>query len=221
MEDIFSQDSLTKTLANTTVPIVIDTREKNSLVPTNLIHMKSNYNFEKLDIGDYLIEDIVIERKTLPDFLSSMISGRLIKQLIEIKKHKTPLLLLEGFYYNYQDYNVHENAIRGMLLSITTGLQIPIIYTQNEKDTARMLISLAKQKEKPKKEPAIRPTKTLQTLDERKQYILEGFSGIGPTKAKELIKEFGTLKNIFNDNIKLVSMLAPNTYIKFKQLIDD
>jgi Fanconi anemia group M protein len=220
MENIFSKEPLaTNNLPQAT--IIIDTREKNSLIPTNLIHKGANYKFEKLDIADYLIDNVAIERKTFQDFLSSMTSGRLMKQLIELKKYETAFLILEGFYYNYNDYNIHENAIRGMLLKIATSFKIPIIYTQNEEDTAKMLISLARQKGKTRTEPSTRPTKTFQTLNEQKQFILEGFPGIGPKKAKELIKEFKTLKAIFNDGAKIKNILDPNTLIKLNQILED
>ena len=127
-----------------------------------------------------------------------MVNKRLLSQIKEIKKYPKYFLILEGFYYNYRDFNVHENAIRGMILSIATDFQVPIIYTENEEDTANFLILTAKKYEKPKIQNAIRQTKTLKTIEEQKQFILEGFPGIGPVVAKNLLEEFSTLKNIFN-----------------------
>ena len=106
-------------------------------------------------------------------------------------------LILEGFYYNYNKFNIHENAIRGMILSIINDFQIPIIYTESELDTSKFLITLAKRFEKPKSNNSIRHSKNTKTLEEEKQFILEGFPGIGPVAAKTLLIEFGSLKNIF------------------------
>lgn len=200
IENIFSRKKLKRENAcpNPNIPITIDTREKQSLITANLIEKKANVQHEQLEIGDYLIEDTIIERKTIQDFVGSILNKRLLDQLQEIKKYPKYFLIIEGFEYNYNKFNIHENAIRGMLLSIATDFQIPIIYTKNGKDTADFLIILAKKYEKPKIENAIRQTKTSKTIEKQKQFILEGFPGIGPVAAKNLLKEFESLSRIFN-----------------------
>ena len=200
LENIFSKKKTQseEKSPNPKIPIIIDTREKQSLIAANLIEKKANIKYEQLEIGDYLIEDTIIERKTFQDFVGSIINKRLFAQLKEIKKYPKHFLILEGFYYNYNEFNVHENAVRGMLLSIATYYQTPIIYTQNEEDTADFLILLAKRYENKKPKPSIRQTKTQKTPEEQKQFILEGFPEMGPTSAKYLIEKFPTLKDIFN-----------------------
>ena len=199
IENIFSSDPTIKEpiCPNPKIPIIVDTREKQSLIAANLLEKKANISFEKLDIGDYLIEETCIERKTFSDFVSSMISKRLHEQLINLKKYDKHFLILEGFYYNYNKFNIHENAIRGMILSIVNDFQIPIIYTESELDTSKFLITLARRFEKPKSDSSIRHSKNTKTLEEEKQFILEGFPGIGPVAAKTLLVEFGNLKNVF------------------------
>lgn len=200
IENIFSKSATPQGIVcpNPKIPIIIDTREKQSLIAANLIEQKANTSFEKLDIGDYLIGDIIVERKTFSDFIGSMISKRLLEQLSNMKKYEKHFLIIEGFYYDYNRFKIHENAIRGMLLSIATDFQIPIIYTEDEKDTSKFLITLARRFEKPKSIYSIRQTKNYKTLEEQKQFILEGFSNIGPVAAKTLLMEFSSLKNIFN-----------------------
>lgn len=200
IENIFSSNHLEKTplCPNPKIPIIIDTREKQSLIAANLIEQKANTKFEKLEIGDYLIGETCIERKTFSDFLSSMISKRLQYQLINMKKYENNFLILEGFCYNYNEFNIHENAIRGMILSIINDFKISIIYTKNEIDTSKFLIGLARKKEKLPKEYSIRQNKTQKTIQERKQFVLEGFPEIGPSTAKTLLIEFGSLRKIFN-----------------------
>jgi len=56
------------------------------MISANLIEQKANIEYEKLEIGDYLIGNTIIERKTFSDFANSMINKRLISQLQEIKK---------------------------------------------------------------------------------------------------------------------------------------
>ncbi len=185
------------------IPIIIDTREKQSFVVSELIEKNAQIKFELLEIADYLIQDIAIERKTISDFISSMINKRLQKQLQEIKKYPRQFLIIEGFDFDYQDRRIHENALRGMFLSIITEFNIPIIFTQDSEDTATFLVLLAKKQEKILKdkqkqsELSIRQSRSFFSKEEQKQFILEGFQGIGPTTAKKLLQELKTLKNIF------------------------
>ena len=198
IENIFSKTPTQKEMCpNPNCKIIIDTREKQSLIAANLIEMKTNISYEKLEIGDYLIGDTIIERKTFSDFIGSMISKRLISQLIEMQKYENKILILEGFGYNYSKFNVHENAIRGMILSTIQSFKVPIIYTADERDTAKFLISIARRQEKNKIEFSIRQNKTPKSIREQKQFILEGFSEIGPTTAKKMLDKFGNLRKTF------------------------
>lgn len=220
-ENIFSKTKPQKepTCPNPKIPIIIDTREKQSLIAANLIGKKANIKFEKLEIGDYLIEDTIIERKTFQDFVGSMINKRLLNQISEIKKYPKYFIIIEGFYYNYSKFNIHENAIRGMLLSIATDFQVPTIFTENEEDTANFLILLAKKYEKPKIKNSIRQTKTLKTIKEQKQFVLEGFPEIGPIAAQQLLENFSTLQNIFNATEEQLKK-AKLSEIQIKKFLD-
>lgn len=198
IENIFSKSKVKKAPAcpNPNTPIIIDKREAQSLITANLIEQKAKISHEILEIGDYLIGDTIIERKTYKDFLSSISDKRLFTQLKEMKKYPNHFLIIEGFDFTYKS-NIHPNAIRGIILSITTDYKIPIIYTENSEDTAKFLILTAKRYEKQKPPSSIRQTKTYMNSIQQKQFILEGFPGIGPTIAKNLLEEFETLNNIF------------------------
>lgn len=222
--DIFSKSKTEdkKEIPNKKIPIIIDTREKQSLVFTELKSINAKTEFEKLEIGDYLIGNTIIERKTFQDFVSSMINKRLLKQLIEMKKYEKQSLLLEGFIYNYEDSPANENAIRGMLLSIANSFQIPIIYTEDSEDTAKYLILLAKRMEKQKTEISIRQSKSQLSEEEQKQFILEGFPGIGPTLSKKLLEEFPTLSDIFNatrEQLRTIENFTEDKIDKFLGLL--
>jgi len=222
IENIFSKTKTKKESAcpNPKIPIIIDTREKQSLITANLMEQKANIQHELLQIGDYLIQDTIIERKTFPDLIGSILNKRLFTQLQEIKKYPTYFLIIEGFNYNYKKFNIHENAIRGMLLSIATDHQVPIIYTKDSKDTANFLILTAKRYEKPKSKNAIRETKTQLTPEQQKQFILEGFPGIGPVAAKNLLGEFKSLNNIFNATEKQLEKTLKSKTITFLNLLN-
>ena len=200
IENIFSKNSSDKAEPPNKFPIVVDIREKQSLVYSYLVQRNANVKFEKLDIGDFLVGDVVVERKSFKDFQASMMDKRLLAQLSEMKKYTKCFLMLEGFLFDYSDLRVHENAIRGMILSCALDFGIPVIYTENEEDSAKMLLVLARRLEKEKRDVSLRYKKSEMSFEEQKQFILEGFPGVGPTTAKALVEKFRTLEKIFGSS---------------------
>jgi ERCC4-type nuclease len=179
--------------------IFIDYREKKSMVASELIKLGYEVEFLELKVGDYLVNNIAIERKTVSDFISSMINKRLSKQLEELQQYENKLLLIEGIeeheLYSDNSEGMNANAIRGFLLSILLKHKIPIIFTKNTEDTAKFIDVLARKKEV---ESSLNATKKSFNKKEQMQFILEGFPGIGPKTAKKLLEKFKTIKNIFS-----------------------
>lgn len=180
--------------------IIIDYREKNSLVPSELISLGLEIEFRELKVADYIVKGIAIERKTVSDFISSMINKRLLRQLEDLQQYEKKLLIIEGIeeqelYNDKIDFGINPNAIRGFLLSILLKYKVPIIFTKNYKDTAKFISVASRKKEK---EMSLNVNKKPLNKKEQAQFILEGFPGIGPATSKKLLKEFKTLKKIFN-----------------------
>ncbi len=177
--------------------VTIDYREKNSLVHVYLKKRGFEIEFKELKIGDYIVKGTVIERKTIPDFINSMINHHLLNQIEELKQHKNKLIIIEGFseqqLYGQKDERVNANAIRGFLLSIVLKHQIPIIFSENSEDTAKFIDILSSKKEK---ELNLNAKKRIFSGKEQLQFIIESFPGIGPKKAKKLLEKFGNIQNI-------------------------
>lgn len=199
--------------------IVVDNRERNSLVVSQLISFGHNLVFEQLTVGDYIVNDVVIERKTIQDFKASIVDKRLVSQLTNLKKYSKSFLILEGFKEeDIYSGSIHENAFRGFLLSVILKYKVPIVFTQNSEDSARYISLLANKKEK--REVSIRASKTLMTKEERVRFILEGFPGIGPVSAKELIKSFGSLRKIINASEEDLKKVLGKKAEIFKSILD-
>ena len=203
---------------------ILDYREKNSLIPSELINMGLEIEFKQLKVADYIIGGVAVERKTVSDFVSSMINKRLLKQLEELGQYKEKLLIVEGIdeqelYTDSKDWTgMHPNSIRGFLLSILLKYKVPIIFTKDYLDTARFLSVLAKRKPK---ELSLNVSKKSLNKKERLQFILEGFPGIGPKTAKKLLKKFKTIKNIINaSEEELKEILGKKTEI-INKIIND
>ncbi|HPD81477.1 MAG TPA: ERCC4 domain-containing protein [Candidatus Pacearchaeota archaeon] len=209
--DIFSQNKkkdkeVKKT--ETIEKIIIDYREKNSLIASHLIKLGIEVEFKELKIGDYIVRNIVIERKTVSDFISSMINKRLLKQIEELKQYPNKLLIVEGisekelYSSSEKEGGMNPNAIRGFLLSILLKHKIPVLFTKNSEDTAKFMNILFKKKEK---EINLNAKKKTLSKKEQLQFIIESFPGIGPKKSKKLLEKFGSIQNI---------ILAPTEELK-------
>ena len=199
-ENIFSKGSARQE-QKPRLAIIADNHEKNSLVISELLELGIDVEMQHLPVADFLVNGVAIERKTISDFLSSMINKRLARQLEEIKQYPKSLLIIEGIDEQelYDDCNhegINANAIRGFLLSIVLEFQVPIIFTKDYADTAKFISVLAK-KEK-KEHISLRAVKKSLNKKEQLQYILEGFPGIGPATAKKLLKKFKTIRGIIN-----------------------
>ena len=210
MLDIFSKTTVVKESSMPPIEIIADHREKNSLVISELISHSIKVNMEQLEVADFLINNIAIERKTVSDFLSSMISKRLSAQLENMQQYEKNLLIIEGIDEKnlYSDESgINPNAVRGFLLDIILKYQVPIIFTKNYEDTAKFLVVLARKQEKVHE--SLRAKRRTKNIEEQKQFILEGFPGIGPGTAKKLIEKFKTIKNIINaDDAELEEILG-------------
>ncbi|MBU2616042.1 MAG: hypothetical protein KKC19_02975 [Nanoarchaeota archaeon] len=219
--DIFSKEKIKD---GEKLKVVVDYREKNSLVISELISLGFDVELTPLKVADYLVKDVAIERKTVQDFISSMINKRLANQLEELNQYKEKILIIEGIYeqelYSEKEEigGMHPNAIRGFIISILLKHKVPIIFTKDYKDTARFISVLAKRQAK---ELSLNVNKKSLDKKERLQFIVEGFPGVGPKSAKKLLEKFKTLKGITNaSEEELKEILGKNAEI-IKRLIEE
>ncbi|MFA6023034.1 MAG: ERCC4 domain-containing protein [Candidatus Pacearchaeota archaeon] len=216
--EIFSKKKAPETIKPI---IIVDNHEKNSLVASEIIHQGGEVNFKHLEVGDYLVGNAVIERKTISDFISSMINKRLLKQLENMLPIENRILIIEGIeehelYHEQSDIN--ENAIRGFMLSIILKYKTPILLTKDYIDTAKFLLVLARRQDK---ETSLFIRRKASNSKEQIQYIVEGFPGIGPKSAKKLLQEFKTIKNIINASQEELEKIIGKKAEIFKLLNQD
>src|SRR3972149_8520663 len=165
--------------------ITVDFREKNSLVIAELASLGIETEIKELKVADYIVNGVAIERKTVSDFINSMKTGRLVRQLEDLQQYKEKLLIIEGIDeqelysddFSEEKIGMHPNSVRGFLLSILLKYRVPIIFTKNYEDTARFISVLSKKRAS---EIPLNAKKRSFNKKEQMQYILEGFPGIGP-----------------------------------------
>ena len=190
-ENIFSKKRV-KTKEK--VKIIVDDREKNSSVSSILIREGFELDFQRLEVGDYLVRDLIIERKTLADLQSSVINKRLLRQLQSLKKYEKRALIIEN---HEEDLRIiSENAFRGLVLSILYEHQTPVIFTKDAEDSALYIKVLALKKGKGKS--SLKHSRILPTDKDQLKFILEGFPGIGPVTAEKILTRVNTLREVFS-----------------------
>jgi ERCC4-related helicase len=210
-------------IQGTKIKIIADYREKGSLVLKELLD-KVDLSLEKLSIGDFLLSGrVAVEYKTVPDFVDSILDGRLLAQLKELKKYERPLIIVEGIEDIYSVRKVHPNSIRGMISTITVSYGIPIIQTRNAKDTTEYLISIAKREQSEEKNDIQHHYKKPETIKEQQEYFVSALPNIGMGGARPLLKHFKSVKNIVNaseDELKEVDLIGPKKSKTLKDLFD-
>jgi Fanconi anemia group M protein len=185
----------------TEIKIFADAREKASGVIKELIELGVLINLKTLAVGDYLLSERVgVEYKKIPDFVDSIVDGRLLEQIKNLKHNfEKPLLILEGEEDIYSQRGLHPNAIRGMLAMITVSYGIPLMYTKNSKETAALMAVIAKREQDPEfREFNPHGSRKPLSLREQQEYIVSSIPGVGPGVAKSLLAQFGSVRGVFN-----------------------
>jgi len=180
--------------------IVVDDREMSSRVIERLHELGASITIERLDLGDYAIGDrILVERKTVQDFVDTLIERDLFGQVGAMADAvPRPVLIVEGGDDLYGVRNLHPNAVRGTLAAITVGMGITLIRTRDADDTAGMLYVLAQREGGERGERKVHPKKSHRSVREEQEYALAAFPNIGLKSARLLLEHFGSLKAIFD-----------------------
>ena len=220
LKEIFEKSSDEKNI------IFVDDREKSSSVVKELVHLDIDVKLQRLIVGDYILSQRVgVEFKTIPDFVDSIIDGRLITQVKELKEYFfRPLIIVQGSEDIYSQRKIHPNAINGMLAAITINFGVPILYTRNSKETAMLLsVIAAREQEDIGKDFNLHRDKKLSSLCDLQEYIVSSFPGIGPILSKPLLQKFGSIKNIINayeDELKEIELIGKIKAKKLKEIFD-
>ena len=205
--------------------IFADHREKNSGVIQTLVDLGFQLKLERLETADYVLSSRVgVEIKTVEDFVNSIIDGRLLSQLKELKRNfERPVVILEGQEDIYSVRNVHPNAIRGMLATIAVDFNVPLIQTRNPKETAALLAIIAKREQEERGDFSLHGSKKPLTLKEQQEYVVSAFPGVGATLSKPLLKAFRNIKNIVNapsEELEKVEKIGPKKAQAIKDVVE-
>jgi ERCC4-type nuclease len=182
------------------VTLVADAAQKGNDILAALADKKVRVVYANMQIGDYQITDnVYVTYMTSDAFVRGLADKRLYREVLELKRScPEPVLLVEGpNVYETKDANAY--VIDGALAFISVLNRVPVIFTSDAEESADILFMATNQMQfglgfevhaedqKTKK----REFKEVQ-LD-----VLAALPGIGPTIAKALVKQYGSLQGIF------------------------
>tara|TARA_R110001592_G_scaffold302364_1_gene574277 strand:- start:3218 stop:3907 length:690 start_codon:yes stop_codon:yes gene_type:complete len=194
--------------------LVIDSREKSKLAKLVMQKAKAlNIQHEKrwIEIGDYVYDDVCFEAKSTTDFLGSVLSKRLWTQVDNMDRHyKTNVVIIHGSL-DQAISNIIENAptkmpiamraIRlnnkflGAIGRLILDTDVKPIWVETEEEAALIITAVSKMKPITRDTIAPQVFKRL-TTDDLRLDLLSSIKGVSIKKAKELIKEFGSIMEI-------------------------
>ncbi len=127
--------------------LIIDCREH------KLISQLPKYKTQQFDVGDFHYLDkktgetiLIIERKSYADLASSIQSSRFYEQKHRIKafNSKFKAYLIEGPYPDKPYGRITSSALDSAVMGLTIRDNLPVIYSNNAKHTAKLLEKIIK-----------------------------------------------------------------------------
>lgn len=198
------------------VKILVDSNEPDNLV-TAIKIAQLPYAIQKLEVGDYQIGHILIERKTINDFYNSVRDGRLWNQLYNLYQASKEgeyrgLLVVIGAVPTYdffskkpmsrEKYLYFKRTLDTIEARAPVSYGIPLIRKTCENDFVDFLknILLSVGKLGKSKKPVL-VKKELRTLEEIRSDMLCAVPGIGRDSADILAKNY-TIADLVNMSMK-------------------
>lgn len=206
--------------------VLVDNRERNAELLARLEALGVDIRVETLPVGDYVVSDrVCIERKTVSDFESSIVTGRLFEQARRLADaYDYPIIIIEG---ERNEFRVKSAAINGAIASLYIDYSLPVIVTFSGAETAEMIKYIAKhEQEKHMREPSVKGGARSFTTDQFRERVIGNIPGVGPETARGLLSHFGSIraialadpkelmkvKNVGKKRAKVISELISSEY---------
>lgn len=211
-----------------TVEIVSDDRELDSKITRWLSKQDDvETRVERLEVGDYIVSDrTVFERKSVSDFLDTITGGdrSIFEQIADAQRYYDRVILIIEGEHLYGKRNIHPNAIRGVISSLSVDFGISVIRTTDEQDTAEYLkVSAKREQNNNDREMSVHGEKTKKTLPEQQEYVIGSVVGVGPDKAKRMLTALGSVRAVMNaepETLLEIEGIGEKTADRFRNVID-
>ena len=197
MEEFMKEQEMTEIPRKPT--IIVDSRELGSATTRELSKYDIAITQETLSIGDFIISDrTAVERKTVEDFVASIIDGRLFEQVSNLKSaYEMPILLIEGEGFQ-TSRNIAPEAVMGAVASVIVDFGVPVVWTRSPSESALLLLSIARREQsKGERRPRIRMERKPESLAHEQEFVIAGLPLVDTVLARRLLRAFGTIEKVF------------------------
>jgi ERCC4-type nuclease len=182
------------------IPVIVDDRECRSGV-VQALHVTGGFDVavRRLAVGDYLVDNrFLFERKSLPDLVLSIQSGRLFKQALRLARvgHLRPVLVLEGTSGDLRGCGMGWGSIQGALVTISLFVGLAVLRTRSASETARTLLYTARQGRAVARGALPRSGRRPKGKMALQRHLLQGLPGVGPELANRLLNRFGSVRAV-------------------------
>lgn len=183
----------------TPLPIHADHREGNTAT-VELLRTSPDFDLTltHLKLGDYLVDErLLFERKTMTDLVQAIVSGRLFTQAARLATSRLrTAIILEGTSRDLAGLGMQWEAIQGALITVSLCYGIPVLRTRTPEETVKTMLFAARQTRAAAAGMLPRPGYRPRGKRARQLFILQGFPGIGPERARRLLARFGSIRAI-------------------------
>ena len=183
--------------------LYIDDREDNDRIELIKNEFNSNVEVKRLLAGDILIQQrtnptIVIETKTLQDFISSCRNGQIRKEALNMKKiYPCSFIVIydDGKWNKQYVKPLTDNEMYGNIVSLMWRYKVPVIMCANSTHflkTIKAIIRTVNKGDEPIEQPIVRKKDSNPFIN-----VLIGIDGVGTKMARTLLDTFKTPGGVF------------------------
>lgn len=217
--------------------LIVDSREQDN-VTKMLDQLGIVYDRATLLTGDYQMItsdgiEVTMERKTVPDLIGSLMSGRLEEQMRRLADKPCPILLVTGSFKDYKKYAKFSKftveQLQGAIAScvVKYGLRC-VIWVQSVSDHpnatglgigCKVLAKIAEGKL-----DKIPPRRLKRNGNVAQVEIIHILFGIPVNVAEIMLQEIGNIRKILNatdDDLLKVKGMGKSRVLKMRKILGD
>ena len=202
--------------------IAADNREPDEICDA-LEGMGADIELRQLELADYQLSDrLAVERKTRQDFESSIVDGRLFRQLSDLSSSFQRVAVIVEGSPDFES-RLSRAALLGAYSSIIADFGCALFFTRSPSATAEMLFALACHEQLSKKQPlSVYAKRKAIGLSAQQRAVVEALPNVGPTVARQLLEYFNTVENVMTapeSELREVGKIGEKKAKQLRQLI--
>ncbi len=209
------------------VRVVADERERASGVPEELSKLNVRVYFSKLSVGDYVLSpEVAVERKSIPDLISSVYDSRIFNQASRIASaFAKPYLLIEGDSKDVERLTRNLKSYYGAIASVTLAYGLRVLFTANKTETAVAISELLRNvRARPVPHQMSETPPRSKSFSQQQVYLVSSLPGVGRKLAERLLRKYGTPRRVMSltqGELSLTPGIGWKRAERIKRLLDE